>query len=84
MRYISFGHVMHGWFWFLVLNSKSKIEYSTSVDGVTVSIVAFQAAVPGSTPGQRKFIFVLHLIFIWFTINYLYANFKVVHAYLKK
>ena len=24
-----------------------------SVDGVTVSIVAFQAAVPGSTPGQR-------------------------------
>ena len=27
-----------------------------SVDGVTVSIVAFQAAVPGSTPGRRNFL----------------------------
>ena len=32
---------------------------SPSVDGVTVSIVAFQAAVPGSTPGQRNFFVVL-------------------------
>ena len=30
-----------------------------SVDGVTVSIVAFQAAVPGSTPGQRILFLVL-------------------------
>ncbi len=27
-----------------------------SVDGVTVSIVASQAAVPGSTPGRRNFL----------------------------
>ena len=33
-----------------------------SVDGVTVSIVAFQAAVPGSTPGRRKFFFTKNLI----------------------
>ena len=29
--------------------------FHTSVDGVTVSIGAFQALVPGSTPGRRTF-----------------------------
>ena len=33
----------------------SWLFQGVSVDGVTVSIVAFQAAVPGSTPGRRKF-----------------------------
>ena len=33
----------------------------TSVGGVTVSMVAFQAADPGSTPGQRTFLFLLFL-----------------------
>ena len=32
----------------------SLLFQGVSVDGVTVSIVAFQAAVPGSTPGRRK------------------------------
>ena len=33
--------------------------FHTSVDGVTVSIGAFQALVPGSTPGRR----ILFLVF---------------------
>ena len=43
-------------------NYEKKLKLSTSVDGVTVSIVAFQAAVPGSTPGQRNFFFSLEIM----------------------
>ena len=31
------------------------MQYSTSVGGVTVSMVAFQAVDPGSIPGRRSF-----------------------------
>ena len=40
-----------------------KIEYfykegvASGVGGVTISMVPFQAAVPGSTPGRRMFFF---------------------------
>ncbi len=34
-----------------------SISYQASVGGVTVSIVAFQAVDPGSTPGQRRLFF---------------------------
>ncbi len=36
-----------------------SISYKASVGGVTVSIVAFQAVDPGSTPGQRRLFFFL-------------------------
>jgi hypothetical protein len=47
----------------LGLNIIFKLVYSNirSVGGVAVSIVAFQAADPGSTPGQRKYIFVSYI-----------------------
>ena len=38
-------------------------QWFTSVGGVTVSMVAFQAADPGSTPGQRTVLFLLFLSF---------------------
>ena len=37
---------------------------SNSVDGVTVSIGAFQALVPGSTPGRRR----LTELFVYFQV----------------
>ena len=36
----------------------------SGVGGVTVSMVAFQAAVPGSTPGRRMFLFVFNGYFL--------------------
>ena len=41
-----------------------SFQYNTvgSVGGVMASIVAFQAVDPGSTPGRRTGIFLLHLM----------------------
>ncbi len=45
----------------------------TRVGGVTVSMVAFQAADPGSTPGQRTLFF----IFLLYSFIFLYIKKKV-------
>ena len=42
------------------------------VGGVTVSIVAFQAIDPGSTPGQRIFLFLYSL---YYTLFFLHKHF---------
>ena len=42
---------------FYYKKSKVVLKQQVSVGGVTVSIVAFQAIDPGSTPGQRIFFF---------------------------
>ena len=39
-----------------------KLFKCSSVGGVTVSMVAFQAVDPGSTPGRRTFFFFLHTV----------------------
>ena len=41
----------------LYLGSQNSSNGYKSVGGVTVSIVAFQAIDPGSTPGQRSLFF---------------------------
>ena len=48
---------------------KKRALLSASVGGVMVSIVAFQAVDPGSTPGQRTF-----LTYMYFPWSYFFTN----------
>ena len=49
-----------------------SLSSQPSVGGVTVSIVAFQAVDPGSTPGQRRnfFLFFFSSIWVELTVKY--------------
>ena len=66
-----------------MLEQKQNICGSSqaSVGGVTVSIVAFQAIDPGSTPGQRSFFSLLiHFCYIFYTNCIMVQNMGLLHV----
>ena len=54
----------------LILERLFQALHATSVGGVAVSIVAFQAVDPGSTPGRRMYFFCVCVHVRWDAVSF--------------